>query len=69
MKKVSIAVEFEYDHTRLSPSEILFNLKRALDDYFNRFESEYEEDALRVSEITLNENVTVVPVGDTKVSF
>lgn len=58
MKNISIAVDLEYDRSRVSPNEVVFNVRRALDDYFNRFDSEYEEDALKVTEVY--ENVTAL---------
>lgn len=69
MKMLYIEVALEYDHTRVSPSEALFNTKRALDEYFNRNEDEYDEDALKVRDIRLNENVAVVSRGNQSKSF
>jgi hypothetical protein len=64
LKSTSIAIDFDYDRTRVSPSEILFHVKRAMDEYFNRVESDYEEDALSVREIRLYEDVTIVSGRD-----
>ena len=54
MKNITVAIDLEYDRTRVSQAEVVFNVRRALDDYFNRFDNEYEEDALKVSRVYEN---------------
>jgi len=51
MRTLNIALEVDYDKDRVSPSEVIFNVKRALDEYFNRYEGEYGEDAILVSSV------------------
>jgi hypothetical protein len=58
---MTVDIDMEFDGMRLSKNEVIFNVKRALDDYFNRFDNEYEEDALRV--VAVYENTTVVSGG------
>jgi len=62
MRHMTVDIEMEFDGMRLSKKEVIFNVQRALDEYFNRFDTEYEEDALRV--VAVNENTSVVSGGD-----
>lgn len=62
MKTITVSIDLEYDKLRLSPKEVVFNVRQALDEYFNRYDYAYDEEALRVIEVY--ENATVLPKRD-----
>lgn len=62
MKRLTVAVDIEYDHNTVSPSEVIYDVKKAIDTYFNGFYSDYEEEVLRIIEV--HENTPVVSPWD-----
>lgn len=51
MKPISIVVDMEYDRMRITPREVIFNVRKALDEYFNLYGGDYDDDAIKVREV------------------
>jgi len=63
MKSLNVTVSLRYDQTRLSPPEVVYNLRQALDVYFERYDD--YDDALELDGVTV-ENTSVVYGGDSE---
>lgn len=53
MKPINVVLDLTYDPNRVSPSEVVFNLKRALDDYFERYDD--YDDAIVLREVKVED--------------
>lgn len=51
MKSMSIVIDIDYDRHRVSPREVIFNVKKALDEYFNIYGGDYDDEAIKVKEV------------------
>lgn len=68
MKHLTVAIDMEYDHTRVSPAEVVYNVREALEEWFNRYDVGYDQEGLRLREVRLYEDVTVVSPWDKRTS-
>lgn len=50
MTRINLAVQFEYDN-RFTSQEVVFHLRRAINEYFSRLFDDDDEDGIQLMEI------------------
>ena len=55
MAKIIINVVMDYDKTRVTAGEVKLAIQRAVDEYFNRSDNDYDDDTLTVDAVEIDD--------------